>query len=183
MSATSTWRVPPPIVNRWPRVLALLCAIVIGALTTPLAVAQEQQKPPTLKLKRYHPTTPSRDQRQRWLQRSVAVQSLRGVTQTAVSDPLQIDHWFFSVTSSRDGNQYQGVIVGSPALGGGGGLTTTPVPIIPVIVNTASVGTSVIGFSTVLTTPGVRTFDPTAADPACLTAFPVNVPLKIFKKS
>jgi hypothetical protein len=184
MNATREWRLPDSLARCWPRILALSCgAVLLTGAATPPAVALEPQRLPAVKLRRYHPPTPSAETRQQWLQRSVAVQSLRGVAQAAVSDPLQIDHWFFSVTSSRDGNQYQGVIVGSPALAGGGVLTTTPVQIIPVIVNTASVGLGVIGFSTVLTTPGVRTFDPAVADPACLTSSPTKVPLKIFKKS
>src|SRR5262245_28018659 len=184
MDATREWGLSDLWAGRWPRILAVFCGVIMLAEgAAPLAVAQEQQRLPSLKLKRYHPSTPSREERQRWLQRSAAVQSLRGVAQSAVSDPLQIDHWFFSVTSSRDGNQYQGVIVGSPALSGGGVLTSTPVQVIPVVVNTASVGIGVIGLSTVVTTPGARTFDPAAADPACLTSSPTKVPLKIFKKS
>ena len=184
MNARWRWQLFASLGSRWPRILALsCCALLIAGAATTLAGAQEQRSLPGLRLKPYHPTTPSREARQQWLQRSMTVRGLRATTQV-VSDPLQIDHWFFSVTSSRDGNQYAGVMVGSPALGGGGGLTSTPVQIIPVIVNTVSVGigTDIFGI-TVTTTPGNRTLDPGAADPGCVTTSPTKGPLKIFKKS
>lgn len=170
--------------ERLPRLLVLFCtAMWAMGPASPGAFAQEQPNLPRLTLKPYHPTTPSRAERQEWTKRSMSVQGLPPGVQSVI-DPVRFAHWFFSITSGRDGNPYSGVMVGGTALGGGGGTTSTPVQIIPVIVKTVSVGTAIDPlFGTITTSPGNTTFDPTVADPACLTSTPTKVPVKLLKRS
>lgn len=57
-----------------------------------------------------------------------------------------------------------------------------PTLIVPVVITTNLVGTSVNSDGTIVTTPGTTTLDPTVANSACL-APPNDVPLKLFKQS
>lgn len=88
----------------------------------------------------------------------------------------------YQVTSSRDGNPYTGVMVGTDPFHGGGA-SEPPTFIIPLIFVLHRVGvtfdpkTRNIG-----TAPGKTAFDPTAADNACLKA-PNDVPLTVFQQS
>jgi hypothetical protein len=92
--------------------------------------------------------------------------------------PLSI----FFVTSSRDGNHYRGVLVGKDPLNGGGSVGV-PTQIVPLIIRTHQIGTSVdTKTGAVSTKPGNTSFDPTVADTACL-ASPNNVPLTLYQQS
>ena len=99
----------------------------------------------------------------------------------------QLPLWTYNVTSTRDGNNYSGVMVGRNALainfGGLGETAKVPTKIVPIVITTNLVGTSV-NFSNgeISTTPGVTVLDPTAANTSCLTA-PNDVPLTLYQQS
>lgn len=88
----------------------------------------------------------------------------------------------YTVTSSRDGNTYSGTIVGRSPFENPFGFTAVSTQIAPIILVTNSVFAGVSSTGTVLTAPGVTAFDPTVADPSCLTA-PNDVPLTLLKQS
>ena len=88
----------------------------------------------------------------------------------------------YDVTSSRDGNSYQGTIVGRSPFSDAFGYTAVPAQIVPVIVITNSVFAGVDASGNVITAPGVTTFNPSVADNSCLTA-PNDVPLKLVQQS
>ena len=88
----------------------------------------------------------------------------------------------FFVDSSRDGNHYRGVLVGTDPFHGGGS-TSVPTYIVPLIIRTSEIGTSVDPKTGVIsTTPGVTVFNPTVADTGCLTS-PNDVPLTLLQQS
>jgi hypothetical protein len=88
----------------------------------------------------------------------------------------------YSVTSTRDGNTYTGVMVGSNPFAGGGS-SETMTYIVPLIFVTHRVGVSFDPTTGAIgTAPGKTTFDPTVPDNACLSA-PNNVPLNVFQQS
>jgi len=88
----------------------------------------------------------------------------------------------YTVTSSRDGNTYTGAMVGQDPFGSGFTPTTVTTPVIPLIITTNAVATSVNKAGFITTQKGVTTFDPTVADSSCLAA-PNNVPLTLFQQS
>ncbi|MFZ1009585.1 MAG: hypothetical protein WAN65_22285, partial [Candidatus Sulfotelmatobacter sp.] len=98
----------------------------------------------------------------------------------------QLPQWTYNVTSTRDGNNYTGVMVGRNALainfGGLGEVAKVPTRIVPIVITTNSIGTSVGSNGVIATTPGVTVLDPTAANTACLTA-PNDVPLTLYQQS
>ncbi len=83
---------------------------------------------------------------------------------TATSIPM----WSYSVTASRDGNQYSGVMVGRSPFFHGARTTNIPVVIIPV------------KFIMTDHETGASTFDPTATDATCS---PHGSALTVFKAS
>jgi chitinase len=101
----------------------------------------------------------------------------------AASSPTQtLPLTTFFVDSSRDGNHYRGVLVGKDPFNGGGSVSV-PTYIVPLIIRTHQIGPSVDPKTGIIsTTSGIRTFDPTVADTACLTS-PNNVPLTLFEQS
>ncbi len=88
----------------------------------------------------------------------------------------------YDVTSSRDGNTYDGTIVGRSPFTNAFGYTAVPAQIVPVIIVTNSVFAGVDASGNVVTAPGVTTFNPSVADDSCLTA-PNDVPLKLVQQS
>lgn len=70
----------------------------------------------------------------------------------------------YSVTSSRDGNTYTGAMVGQNPFGSGFIPTVVTTPVIPLIITTNAVATSVNSAGFITTRKGVTTFDPTMAD-------------------
>jgi len=121
--------------------------------------------------------------------------TLKGSSTVSVWDPLSTDEilsassntrlplFRYVAVSSRDGKRYSGVIVGQSPQAENKRATTITTQIIPLIVTTGNVVTAV-DFDTgeFTTIPGQTTFDPTAADTACLTA-PNNVPLTLVQQS
>ncbi len=90
--------------------------------------------------------------------------------------------WAYHVRSSRDGNDYSGVMVGTNPFDEGSGRTSVPTQIIPIIFKTHTVGTSVDAKGIVATTAGNTTFNPTVPDHACLGSRNNN-PLRLFQQS
>ncbi len=90
--------------------------------------------------------------------------------------------WAYQITSSRDGNGYSGVMVGSTPFNGGNSTTSVKTQVIPLIIRVHQIGVSVNSKFIVKTMPGTATFDPTQRNSACLTA-PNNVPVRLFMQS
>jgi len=109
--------------------------------------------------------------------------AMKNLIATKPSETLPL--WTFSVQSSRDNNNYTGVMVGrNPTIRGKGhGSASVPTFIVPLIIITHEIGTTV-DFNTgnITTVPGDTTFDPTVADDACL-ASPNDVPLTLIQQS
>jgi hypothetical protein len=94
-----------------------------------------------------------------------------------------LPEWTFSVQSTRDHNNYTGVMVGRNPFGNESNkVAEVPTEIVPVVITTNLIGTSVGSDGTIATTPGVTTMDPTVANTACLTA-PNDVPLVLYRQS
>ena len=92
--------------------------------------------------------------------------------------------WTFNVSSTRDHNNYSGVMVGRNPFGEERNQhVNVPTQIVPVVITTNLIGTHV-NFKTgkVTTKPGVTTLNPTVANTACLTA-PNDVPLTLYRQS
>jgi hypothetical protein len=111
------------------------------------------------------------------------IAAMKNLMATKPSETLPL--WTFSVQSSRDNNNYTGVMVGrNPAINGRGhGSTRVPTFVVPLIIITHEIGTTV-DFNTgnITTVPGDTTFDPSVADNACL-ASPNDVPLTLVQQS
>ena len=104
----------------------------------------------------------------------------RQVTNGNTSGMLPL--WLFNVESTRDGNDYTGVMVGRDPFNGGGS-ASVPTYVIPVTITTSTIGVD-FNFDTgdIKTTPGYTTFSPNASDFGCLTP-PNDVPVSLFKQS
>src|SRR6202040_362027 len=90
--------------------------------------------------------------------------------------------WNYEVVSSRDGNLYDGVIVGQNPSDKSSPTVTVPAQLVPIILKTHAVGTAVNSTTGKITTaPGNTTFDPTVVD-SCLAA-PNNVPVTLMRQS
>src|SRR5215472_4683595 len=111
------------------------------------------------------------------------IAAMKNLIATKPSETLAL--WTFSVQSSRDNNNYTGVMVGrNPTINGTGhGSASVPTFIVPLIMITHEIGTTV-DFNTgnITTVSGDTTFDPTVADDACL-ASPNDVPLTLVQQS
>ncbi len=95
----------------------------------------------------------------------------------------QLPIFHYKVTSSRDGNTYSGVMVGKDPFSNGSNKTSEiPTQIVPIVITTNSVGTSVNADGSINTASGKTVLDPTVGNSACL-APPNDVPLTLFKQS
>jgi hypothetical protein len=96
----------------------------------------------------------------------------------------QLPVWNYQVVSSRDGNLYQGVIVGHrPSLTGTAAAASVPAQIVPVILNFDSVATSIdLSTGIFATAHGKATSDPTVPDTGCFSGS-ANVPVKLLAQS
>jgi hypothetical protein len=147
------------------KVLSFSCcaAILVFATTAPLLAQQTVQH----KLKAYT-----------WVKPGPSPES---VNATLNSSSKSLPLWTFFVESNRDGNPYTGVMVGQNPFNGGGS-TSVATYLVPLIIETDEIGTSVSSKGIITTTPGNTTFNPTAADNACLAA-PNNIPLRLVQQS
>jgi hypothetical protein len=104
--------------------------------------------------------------------------------QMTVDPSSTLPLWMFDVRSTRDFNFYAGVIVGANPFTERGIKTNLSVPtfVVPLIIVTNSIVTSVDPITGNITgAPGVTVFNPTVDD-ACLAA-PNNVPTTLFAQS
>jgi hypothetical protein len=102
--------------------------------------------------------------------------------ENAAATTATLPVWRFDALSSRDGHHYQGVMVGRNPFNDPGSVSV-PTYVVPLIIKTNTVAVSVNPTTGIVTTaPGVRIFNPTVADTACLKA-PNNVPTKLFAES
>lgn len=154
----------------------LLCGTVVCIAHSPALSGQEapenQTKPPNLTLKTYVPPRPDR---------AANVQATKAqVAQTGASGTLPL--WLFNIEASRDDNDYTGVMVGQNPFSGGGSASIKTF-IVPLVITTNTIGLSADPKTLIVSTgPGTTTFDPTAADKACLGKSN-NVPLRLVKAS
>jgi hypothetical protein len=88
----------------------------------------------------------------------------------------------FNVQSNRDNNNYTGVMVGRDPFNGGGSVSV-PTQIVPLIIVTHTIGTSVSSKGIITTKAGLNVFDPTKANTACLGSRNNNVPLTLTEQS
>jgi len=152
----------------------VLAACLCGTVHSAWGQNAAQEKKPTRRLPAYVTVRPALAEDAAKVQSDIATSGKSNMS----SLPL----FTYQVTSSRDGNSYTGVMVGTNPFQGGG-VSETPTFIVPLIFVLHRVGvsfdpnTGIIG-----TAPGKTTFDPTVADDACLKA-PNDVPLTIFQQS
>ncbi|MGA8153450.1 MAG: hypothetical protein WB952_21040 [Terriglobales bacterium] len=162
----------------------LACTFLTICCMTLPAFSQEKATIPRIKAKSYHP--PSRVSPDAFSRIVSNELNSEGQASTPATNPLPLTHWSYSVSSSRDGLTYSGVIVGKKALSKSSTSASIPTEIIPVIVKTVSLGTAVDSFGNITTEKGKSgdktTFDPTAADNSCM-ASPNNIPATVFKQS
>src|SRR5712692_5006139 len=149
--------------------LFLFCLLLV-LLTIAPAPAQQLSTAQRPKLNAYTTVSPARDVNGKKL--SPADASANSLLTT----------FTYNVVSSRDGNSYTGVMVGQDPFGGNFTPTTVTSPIIPLIITTNSVAVRLSSGGILATAKGVTTFDPTAADTACLSA-PNDIPLALFRQS
>ena len=90
--------------------------------------------------------------------------------------------WTFNVESGRDGNEYTGVMVGTSPFHDGSGQTSVATQVVPIVIRTHTIGTSVSSTGIIATTPGDTTFNPTSRDRACLGSRNNN-PFTLFLQS
>jgi len=141
--------------------LLLVCLVCMAMITS----AQAQSH---VKLKAYTAVHPARD-------------ANGNVLSPAASQSL-LSTFTYTVTSSRDGNTYSGVMVGQDPHASTPSPISVRTPIIPLIITTNTVATGLTSGGILTTGNGTTTFDPTTADTACLKA-PNNVPLALFQQS
>ena len=96
----------------------------------------------------------------------------------------QLPVWNYEVVASRDGNLYEGVIVGrNPNESGTNAAASVPAQVIPLILKFHRIGTAVdLNTGVITTTNGNRSSDPTVADTGCF-AGSANVPLQVMAQS
>jgi hypothetical protein len=158
-------------------ILMFSCAAIALCVSAPRLVGQNQGEAQTNvgRLKAYSWVKPAPLRSD--------VETTKNLAATHPSETLPL--WTFTVQSSRDNNNYTGVMVGpNPNIRGRGhGSASVPTFVVPLIITTHEIGTTV-DFNTgnITTVPGDTTFDPTVADTACL-ASPNDVPLTLVQQS
>ncbi len=146
---------------------ALFSVWILGTF----GAAQNDSRVPTLRLKNYYPQKQVR----------ITKEMLNAMTSQGTSGAT-LPVWNYQVISSRDGNLYDGVIVGQNPSDRANPSVSVPGQLVPIILKTHVIGTAVDRNTGVITTkPGDTTFDPTVAD-SCLAA-PNNVPVKLMRQS
>lgn len=108
----------------------------------------------------------------------------RAVVNGASSTSSTLPLWNYEVVSSRDGNLYEGIIVGhDPSVRGSGAAASVTTQLVPLVLRFHRIATSFNPKTgRFATRSGTATTDPTKADPACF-AGPANVPLKLMAQS
>ncbi|MBV9301724.1 MAG: hypothetical protein JOY62_01825 [Acidobacteriaceae bacterium] len=156
------------------KLTAFFSCVTLILCSAAIAVGQDQaetQGRHIPKMKAYSWMKPGPDRSQ--------VEATKNLAATNSGKTLPL--WTFSTRSSRDDNDYSGVMVGRDPFNGGGSVSI-PTYIVPVIIKTHTIGTGVNSKRIISTKPGVTTFDPTLADKACLGTSN-NVPVTLFEES
>jgi hypothetical protein len=154
-------------------ILLFSCAAIALCASAPRLVGQEQTN--VSRLTAYSWVKPAPKQSD--------IAAMMNLMATKPSETLPL--WTFSVQSSRDNNNYTGVMVGrNPVINGKGhGSASVPTFVVPLIIITHEIGTTFDpNTGNITTVPGDTTFDPTVADNACL-ASPNDVPLTLVQQS
>ena len=155
-------------------VFALGIATCLSGAVTPVVAQEAAKEKPVRRLPAYATVRPA--------PAADAAQVQSEISARGKSSMSSLPLFIYQVTSSRDGNSYTGVMVGSNPFQGGG-VSETPTFIVPLIFVLHRVGVSFDRKTLIIgTAPGKTTFDPTVADDACLKA-PNDVPLAIFEQS
>jgi hypothetical protein len=150
---------------------SMFAATLTGACFL-LGIANAQDaRTKTLKLKNYEPVKKS----------TLSKDTVKAAVTSPAASGSTLPVWNYQVISSRDGNLYDGVIVGQNPNDKNNPSATVPGQLIPVLLKTHLVGTAVDTNGILTTTAGDTTFDPTQAD-ACLAA-PNNLPVKLMRQS
>ena len=147
--------------------LLFFCTTIVWCAATTVASAQDQSKQDHARLRAYTTVMPH---------------SGRVLRHNPNSSMLPL--WTFNVSSTRDHNNYSGVMVGRDPFGRERRQSVdVPTQIVPVVITTNVIGTHV-NFKTgkVTTKAGVTTLDPMVANTACLTP-PNDVPLTLYRQS
>ena len=142
--------------------LLFLCSAICSS--TPISLWSQAR----VKLNAYTTVKPARDAAGHVIQPGDSVSSLATFT--------------YNVTSSRDGNSYTGSMVGQDPFSKHFRPTTVTTPVVPLIITFNSVATGLDKHSLLTRKKGITTFDPSAADTACLSA-PNDVPLTLTQQS
>ncbi|MBV8866835.1 MAG: hypothetical protein JO210_15680 [Acidobacteriaceae bacterium] len=117
-----------------------------------------------------------------WVKPGPGREMVEATKELMARDPSKtLPIWTFFTESSRDFTGYTGVMVGRDPFSGGGSASVTTY-IVPLIISTNTIGTSVSSKGVISTKPGRTTFNPTVADKACL-ASPNDVPLTLVQQS
>jgi len=149
----------------------MIVALTTFALTLPLSAqspdaASSQMRPWPMKLRSW--TKPPQ----------LTPEQIQSMAKKQKTLPL----WFYGLTSPRDGNPYTGVIVGNDPYKPSSGKANVPTQIVPLVITTHRIATSVNPDGSFNSVPGDHTFDPTVADPGCF-APPNDVPLTLVQQS
>ncbi len=115
--------------------------------------------------------------------RRADVENLKSrIGQASVASSPMLPLWVFDIQSPRDNSNYTGVMVGKDPFNGGT-VSTVPTYVVPIIVQTNTIGASFNSKTGIISTsPGATRFDPTAPDFGCLAA-PNNIALRLFEQS
>src|ERR1700739_3037742 len=154
-----------------PLLLFSVVVIVCGALAATVAQAQSSAQMPRLQAK--HTVKPAHTQVN-------AAATTSAGTAAAATPGLPL--WTFNVDSNRDGNEYTGVMVGTSPFDGGSGQTSVATQVVPIVIRTHTIGTTVSTAGIIATTRGNSTFNPTQNDRACLGSRNNN-PFRLFLQS
>jgi hypothetical protein len=149
--------------------LLFFCATIVSCAATTVAFGQN----------------PAANQGQARLRAYTTVMSHGGSAASRQNSPGSpiLPLWTYNVSSSRDHNNYSGVMVGRNPFGHESNkIARIPTQIVPIVITTNLIGTSVDSSGIIATTPGATTLDPTVANSACL-APPNDVPLTLYRQS
>jgi len=149
-------------------IVSFLFATIALVLAAPAAIAQQQSALPKQTPLFHGPKEPA-----------AAAEAAPGKSNANTAGTLPL--FSYTVTSSRDGNTYSGVIVGDSPFTDPRGSVRVPAQIVPVIIVTNSVFAGVVN-GDVVTVPGVTVFDPSKRDDSCLTP-PNDKPLDLVQES
>jgi hypothetical protein len=154
------------------------CLVFVFAFLSPtfvLGQSQESATPHRFQLKTQPPIVHG----------NLALESMKKlIVNGALSATPQLPVWNYEVISPRDGNLYEGVIVGrNPNQSGTSASVAVTTQVVPLILKFHRIGTSVdLNTGEITTVSGGKTADPTIADEGCFGATN-NVPLKLLEQS